>query len=155
MEDPDEYVDFMAKYRGWVSIKRMGIRSSTRPEEISFHLASIRSSIDGHAYSILGIGTDRLDSLAKELASGKSKTYDSAGSIIKELSSPEMKKRVREACENDTAAKLAASYVLNRALLELNYETSLRPETMAKLYPELKFKPPRGAGRRRKPAEQA
>ena len=26
MDDPSEYIDFMAKYKDWISIKRLGIR---------------------------------------------------------------------------------------------------------------------------------
>ncbi len=147
MDEPDEYIDFMAKYRDWVSIKRLGIRDYTKPEEIVYHLAGIRASIDNHSYGILGIKTDALDSIAKEITSGKSRTAESFGSLIDALNSADVKRRIREACGSDTSAKLAVPYILNRALSEMGHETSIAQASMSKLYPELKLKPPRGMGR--------
>ncbi|MGH2638311.1 MAG: DUF2666 family protein, partial [Rhabdochlamydiaceae bacterium] len=44
MEDPSEYVDFMVKYKDWISIKRLVIRPDTKPQEIAFALAGIRAT---------------------------------------------------------------------------------------------------------------
>lgn len=147
MEEPEEYIDFMAKYGDWVSIKRLGIRGYTRPEEVVYHLAGIRTSIDAHSYRILGIDTDALDSIAKELVSGKPKTAESFGAIVDAINSPGTKRRIREACSSDTVAKLALPYLLNRALSGMGHDTSIMQAQMSKLYPELKLKPPRGMGR--------
>lgn len=149
MEDPEEYVDFMARYRDWVTIKRMGIRSDTKPEEIVFHLAGISSTIENHSYRILGIDTSKLDALSKEIASEKGRGTDSISSAIGMVASADVKRRIREACPNDTAAKLAAMYVTNRVLLEAKTGSRITQEAMAKLYPELKLKVPKQRGRKK------
>lgn len=150
MEDPEEYVDFMVKYRDWVAIKRLGIRPDTHPEEIVYHLAGIRSTIDGHSYRILGVDTGALDKLAGQLTAGKSRSYESLGSALKEIGSADTKKRLKDICQSPTLEKLAESYLLARVVSSLNFEQSIRQETMAKLYPELKLKLPKGPGRKRK-----
>jgi hypothetical protein len=150
MDDPSEYVDFMAKYKGWLSIKRLGIRPNTSPQEIVMHLSNIRSAIDSRAYRILGINTEALDSLASRISSGKPKSPESLAFIIKELNSPETKKEISSACSTETAAKAAQIYVFNKALESLNYDTSIKPQLMAKLFPELKLSVPRGMGRKKR-----
>ncbi len=153
MEEPEEYIDFMVKYRDWVSIRRLGIRDYTKPEEVVYHLAGIRASIDNHAYSILGINTDALDSIANELAAGKSKTSESFGAVVNALNSADVKKRIRDACNSDMVAKLAIPYLLNKALSNMGHETSIMQAAMSRLYPELK--PPRGLGRVGKKGKKA
>jgi glycosyltransferase A (GT-A) superfamily protein (DUF2064 family) len=84
------------------------------------------------------------------MTEGRPKGHESLALVVKELASPEMKKRIKEACGTETAAKLAEAYLLNRALSNLNYETAISPVVMSKLYPGLKVKLPVGAGRKKK-----
>lgn len=150
MDDPSEYVDFMAKYKDWVSIKRLGIRPNTSPQEVVMHLSGIRSAIDSRAYRILGIKTEALDNLASRISAGKPKGPESLAHIIKELNSPETKKEISSACSTETIAKAAQIYVFNKALEGLNYETSIKPQLLAKLFPELKLSVPGGMGRKKR-----
>ena len=68
MDEPEEYIDFMAKYKDWVSIKRIGIRPETRPEEVVHYLAGVRTTIDVKSYPMLKINTQMLDQQAERSA---------------------------------------------------------------------------------------
>lgn len=150
MNDPSEYVDFMVKYKEWISIKRLGIRDVTKPEEIVNHLAVVRSSIDNHAYKIMGIDTSMLEKYAQKLAMDRKKSYDSLSDAIKDLQSPEAKKVIRESSPGETVAKIAESYLLNAVISAMKFQSGITPELMGKLYPDVKTKMPMGVGRKKK-----
>ena len=40
-DKPEEFVDFSAKYKEWVAVKRLRITPQTKPEEIAYHLSPI------------------------------------------------------------------------------------------------------------------
>lgn len=149
-DEPSEYIDFMVKYKDWIAIKRLGIRESTKPQEIVMHLANIRSSMDNRTYKILGINTDMLDEISAKVSMEKKSGYDSISSVFKELDSPETKNKIKEACPSETLFKVAQIYVLNKSMEEMKYNTSVKPELLAKLFPELKSSLPRGMGRKKK-----
>jgi hypothetical protein len=113
------------------------------------HLANIRSSIDNRAYKILGINTDALDAISANICSGK-KGSESMSSVFKELESQETKNRIKSACAGETLFKVAQIYVLNKTMEGLKYDTAIKPELLAKLFPELKGSLPRGLGRKKK-----
>ncbi len=56
-----EGISFMAKYREWISIKKLSINEKTKPEEVAAHLSSIRLATDRKAPQILGVNTENLD----------------------------------------------------------------------------------------------
>ncbi len=145
MEDPEEYVDFLAKYKEWVSIKRMGIRPNTRPEEIVFHLAAIRNTIDAKAFPILGIKTAPLDVEAARLTQGKRKSFASLSEAIAAMSGSESKRAVEEACsEKRELSPIAWEYLLGKVLNSLEYDASINQKTISKIFPDLKVKKPLG-----------
>ncbi|MGC8537645.1 MAG: DUF2666 family protein [Candidatus Micrarchaeia archaeon] len=148
-DEPSEYVDFMVKYKDWVAIKRLGIRDQTRPEEIVFHLAGIRNSIDGKAFNILGIDTGKLNSLASSIAQGKRGGYSSLGDALKELDKREVKAQVEAACSDAKLAKIAGIYLLNRVMLNMGFDSSINQEMLSKIYPDLKVKLPPGARKKK------
>lgn len=150
MEDPSEYADFMVKYRDWVSIRRLGIRDMTKPEEIAFHLSGITSVIDSKIYGILGINTEILDKAANSLTAGKKRSYEFLADSLKELANPEIRKTIKSACTNETSSKIAEVYLLNKVIRNLNFNASVTPELLAKLFPEAKLKLPGGLGRKKK-----
>jgi hypothetical protein len=150
--EPEEFIDFMIKYRDWVAIKRMGIRQDTKPHEIVFHLAGIRGSIDKRAYSLLGIKTAVIDAFAASLTAGQRKSYDSLSTAIASLGKPEAKRVIDEACgENKDLKPLAETYLLDRTITGIGYDTFLNQQAMSKIWKELKL--PKQRGRKAKKEE--
>ena len=147
--EPSEYVDFMVKYKDWVAIKRLGIRDQTRPEEIVFHLAGIRNSIDGRAFKLLGIDTEKLDSLASSIAQGKKGNYSALGDALKELDRREVKAQIESSCQDGKLSKIAGIYILNKIMLNMGFDSSINQGMMSKIYPNLKVKMPLGAKRKK------
>ncbi len=154
MDEQEEYIDFMVKYKDWISIKRLAIRGFTKPEEVSYHLASIKAAMDSRAYRILGIDTDALDRIAEEAAGGRGKGPGVLSTALGFLSSAEAKGRVRQACADDTVAKLAQPYIVNRILAYAGYEAFITPAAMARLYPGLKPPKAPGMGRHKKKRQE-
>jgi hypothetical protein len=66
LDEPDQYIDFMVKYKDWISISRQELDANTKPEEIAFLLNNIRMSVESKYYKFLGIDTAKLDSFAVE-----------------------------------------------------------------------------------------
>ena len=152
MEEPQEYVDFMVKYKDWLAIKRLGIYEATKPEEIINHLAVIRNAIDKRSYNIMGINTQALDAIASKISSDRKRSYESLADAIKELQKPDVKRAIKEAVPNDTIAKLAEIYLFNSVINSMKFESGITPELMGKLYPDIKVRMPMGAGRKKKNA---
>jgi hypothetical protein len=150
MDDPSEYVDFLAKYKEWITIKRLGIRPGTKPEEVVFHLAGIRNVADQRSYRILGMDVDKLNGLAQKIASGKAKKYSGLSDLAKEMSSQAIKNEIAEMAGSATLQKFAEIYVLNRVMNAIGLDTAITQEYMSKAYPELKLKIPKGLGRKKK-----
>lgn len=145
MEDPEEYVDFLAKYKDWISIKRLGIRPETKPEEVVFHMAGIRNTIDAKAFPILGIRTASLDAAAAKLTEGKRKSFALLSEAVNGLAGVDAKRAVEEACaERKELAPLAWAYLLGRVLNNLEYDASINQKMMSKIFPNLKVKKPLG-----------
>jgi hypothetical protein len=147
VDEPDEYVDFMVKYKGWISIKRLGIRPDTTPQEVVYHLAGIRASMEGKMYPLLGIKTSVLDAFADSATLGLKKR--DLPQIVAKLESPEAKQVITES-STETLAPLAKVYLLNKLITNTGLETGIGQLTMSKIYPELK--PPKmpPVGRKKK-----
>ena len=147
MTEPDEYIDFMAKYKNWISIKRLGIRSDTKPEEIVHYLAGVRSAIDLKSYAFLDIKTQVLDEYAKSICAGTRKSYPSLANALVKLDSLDAKRALSESCSKELVP-LAEAYLISKVVTALGYNTSISQETMSKVYPWLKT--PKGLGRKPK-----
>jgi hypothetical protein len=151
MDDPSEYIDFMAKYKDWISIKRLGIRPETKPEEVVFHMAGIRNTIDLKAFPLLGIKTGALDAAANRLTEGKKKNFADLGQAISGLSGVDAKRAVEEACaERKELSPIARAYLIGKVLNNLEYDAAINQKIMSKIFPDLKIKKP--LGRTKKPA---
>ncbi len=150
MDDkPDEYVEFMAKYREWVAIKRMAIYPDTKPEEVVFHLAGVRSAIDGRMFRLLGVKTDALDAFAASKTADMRSGYSSLSQAMQHVDSAEAKSALEGACENKTMLPFAKTYLLNRLITSLKLDTAISQQAMSKAFPYLKM--PKAPGRRAKP----
>lgn len=143
MEEPEEYIEFMARYKDWVVIKRLGIRDSTKPEEVAMHLAVVKGSLEPKLYKFLGIDTDALDSFADGLTKGLRKGYDSLLQTLPKLKGQEARDALSRACKNPDTSHIAESYLLGRMLAKLGVEAFATPEMLVKVFPELKI-PKRG-----------
>ncbi len=147
VEEPDEYIDFMAKYKEWISIRRLGIRANTTPQEVVYHLAGIRTTVEGKMYPLLGIKTDVLDSFANSATQGLKKK--DLPQVMEKLDSPEAKQAIT-ASSSETLAPLAKIYLLNKLITNVGLETGIGQLGMSKIFPELKPpKMPRGAGKKK------
>ncbi len=154
MDEPDEYIDFMAKYKNWVSFKRLGIRASTTPQEVVFHLAGIRATIDNRACALLGIKTGTLDAFATSAVSGLKKK--DIGIAVAKIDSSEAKAAIDASCENKDTIPLAKAYLLNKIITELGMVTGVDQKEMSKIWKELKAPKVPGMGRKKKaPAADA
>jgi hypothetical protein len=135
--EPEEYVDFMAKYKDWIAIKRLGIRDTTKPEEVVHHLAAIRSIVDTKSYPMLGINTQMLDEHAKRLTEGTKKNYASLAGAINGMQTPETK-RVLEQASRKELIPLAETYLLGKVISNAGFDTGINQTLMSKVFPDLK-----------------
>lgn len=148
MDDAD-YIDFMAKYGDWISMRRMAIRPDTRPEEVVFHMAGIRGVIDAKSAPFIGINTAPLDSLAARLTEDKKKGYEGLAQAISGLSGPETKKAVEEACgDKREHAPLAKAYLLGKVLSCMEMDSTINQQALSKIYKNLKIRKPLGRGKK-------
>jgi len=147
VDEPDEYVDFMAKYKDWISIRRFGIRPNTTPQEVVYHLAGIRATMEGKMYPLLGIKTGVLDTFADGATQGLKKK--DLPQIVAKLESQEAKQAI-SASSTETLAPLAKVYLLNKLITNVGLETGIGQLSMSKIFPELK--PPKmpPVGRKKK-----
>jgi len=147
MDEPDQYIDFMVKYKDWISISRQELGEGTRPEEISFLLNNIRMSAELKYYTFLGIDLARLDSFAASAAAGL-KGYDDAGKALSQISGSAGKGEVAAACADPKLKKVAESYLAARIIERLGIKTHIDATEMFKIYPGLKIykkRMPKGA----------
>lgn len=155
MDEPEQFIDFLIKYKNWVSIRRQALDESTKPEEVSFILATIRNTIESKYYSLL-IDTPKLDAYAAKIASG-AKGYSAAGAVLAQLESAEAKREILAACPDKKLKRIAESYLASRIIEKAGVKTSIDIKEMLKLYPELKaYKPkmPKSAGKDDEPEEE-
>ena len=147
MDEPEQYIDFMVKYKDWISISRQELDDSTKPEEISFLLNNVRMSVESKYYKFLGIDTAKLDSFAAKATAGL-KGYSDSAKALEQISSADGKKEITSACPDIKLKKVAESYLAARIIESLGIRTHLDANELMKLFPELKIykkKMPKGA----------
>ncbi len=141
---PDEFIDFSAKYKEWVAIKRLGITPQTKPEEIAYHLAGIRATIDSKMFRVLGIDVDAIDARIKQIPKA-GKGASAVSQALAEIEKPEFKRALAESCSSQALLPFAKTYALNKMINETGTETSLSQLALSKVFKELK--PPKAPGR--------
>lgn len=138
-------IDFSAKYKDWIVIKKASILPDTKPEEIAFQLASIRQTIDRKAFEILGIDTKALDAYAATITSGMRKSYKDMAQAVQALGSPQSKEAVSSACgSRSELEEPAKTYLFRKVIQGLGFDFDVNQEMLAKVYPHLKLPKPRG-----------
>jgi len=153
LDEPDQYIDFMAKYKDWISIKRLGIREETKPEEVVHHMAGIRATIDGKSFQVLGIKTDILDKYANEIALGSKKNYSSLAGALNRLDSIETKKAIAESCSKELSS-IAEIYLLGKVITKIGYDTGINQAATKKIWPYLKMPKAPGMGKGKKSKDE-
>ncbi len=138
-------VEFTAKYKNWVAIKKITIYPDTKPEEIAFSLSGIRQSIDKKAFELLDIDMASLDAYAEKLATSVKKNPAGFSEALIKLSSPEAKASIEKASEKKpTHQAFARIYLIRKIAQLLNLDFDVSQEALSKIYPNLKPPKPRG-----------
>ena len=131
MDEPKEYIDFMARYRDWIAIKRIGIREGTDPKEVSLYLATVKETIEPKFYKFLEIDTHALDELADSMTKGMKKGYDSLAAVLPRMNDKSVKESILKACKDPK---------------DLEIEAFTTPKTFVKMFPGYKISK-KGMGR--------
>ncbi|MGC8622791.1 MAG: DUF2666 family protein [Candidatus Micrarchaeia archaeon] len=146
MDEPKEYIDFMARYRDWIAIKRIGIREGTDPKEVSLYLATVKETIEPKFYKFLEIDMQALDELADSMTKGMKKGYDSLAAVLPRMNDKSVKESILKACKDPKTKPMAESYLFGRILSDLEIEAFTTPKTFVKMFPEYKISK-KGMGR--------
>lgn len=144
-DEQTESIDFFAKYKDWVVVKRMTIRPDTKPEEISFHLAGIRQTLDKKAFFFLGIDMPKLDEYAASVTAGKRKNFNDLAEVVGKLASAEAKSILKDACAGKPEhSDIASAYLLRQVAQNLGFDVDVNQVMLSKVYKDLKIKKPLG-----------
>lgn len=142
---PSEGISFMAKYKDWVSIKKLSIHPDTKPEEVAAHLSSIRIATDRKTAQILGVDTESLDIYASSVTENMRKSAANLQKITEIMCSPEAKKQIDDASKGDASIRDAAIvYLFSRMMQNLKIDLEVSPDTLMDMFPGLKIPKPKG-----------
>lgn len=139
-----EGISFMAKYKDWISIKKLSIHENTKPEEVAAHLSSIRIAADRKIPQILGVKTDNLDIYANSVMGSMRKSAANIQKITEILCSPEAKKEIDGAASDPSLRDAAIIYLFGTMLQNLKVDLEVSPETLMDMFPGLKIPKPKG-----------
>ena len=138
-------IEFLARYKNWLAVKKIHIYEKTAPEEIVLQLSSIRQSVDKKSFELLGIDLAKLDAYAAQLVSGKRKSYGSLAEVIQKLSGSNVKEVVNGSTGGRTElAEIASTYLFRKTVQGLMFDFDVNPEMLQKAFPNLKIPKPPG-----------
>ncbi len=138
-------IEFSAKYKNWVAIRKMTIHPDTKAEEIAFSLSGIRQSIDKKTFEFLDIDTASLDAYSEKLAGSVKKSIGGFSEALLKFSSPEAKAAIEKACEKKPEhMAFARVYLIRKIAQLLNLDFDVSQEALSKIYPKLKVPKPKG-----------
>lgn len=144
MVDEDS-IEFFARYKDWVAVKKISIKEGTRPEEIALQISSIRQSVDKKSFEILGLDTKALDAYAETLTKGARKSFPALAEVLQKLGTKEVKESLKTATGGkEELAEIAATYLFRRVVQGLQFDFDLNPDLLQKAYPGLKIPKPMG-----------
>ncbi|MCX6776765.1 MAG: DUF2666 family protein [Candidatus Micrarchaeota archaeon] len=136
-------IAFSAKYKEWISIKKMDIDEKTTPPEVVHMLSNLRESISRKAFELSGIDKGKIDAYALELIKGKRKGYSTLSEIFGGMKQKEVREVLLSA-SSEQLLPIAETYFMKKLLTSLGYEVDISGEMMSKMYPELKLPKPKG-----------
>ncbi len=137
-------VAFMAKYKDWISIKKLSIDKETKPEEVAAHLTSIRMATDRKLPQILGINTEELDLYANDSTNNMRKSVANLEKIVDILCSDNTKKTVSKAIPSDSVRGIAVIYLFGKMLQNIKMDLDVSSDTLVSMFPGLKIPKPKG-----------
>lgn len=136
-------VAFFAKYKEWISIKKMEIDEKTTAPEVVHMLSGIRESISRKAFELSGIDEGKIDSYVSNLVKGKRKGYSNLAEIFAGIKQNELKEALLSA-SSEQLLPVAEAYFMRKLLAELGYGVDVGTEMLSRMYPELKLPKPKG-----------
>ncbi len=137
-------IAFMAKYKEWISIKKLSIDKETKPEEVAAHLSSIRMAADRKLPQILGINTEDLDIYAADSTNNMRKSVANIEKVVDILCSSETKKVIDQAIPSESVRGIAVTYLFSRMLQNIKVDLEVSPNTLMDMFPGLKIPKPKG-----------
>ncbi len=137
-------IAFMAKYKEWISIKKLSVTDDTKPEEVSAHLSSIRMTTDRKLPQILGINTEDLDAYASASVNKMRKSAANIEKIVDILCSEETKSQIDSSIPSENVRGVAVTYLFGRMLQNIKLDLEVSPDTLMSMLPGLKIPKPRG-----------
>jgi len=132
-EKPGDVIAFMAKYKDWIAIKKLGSEEA-KDYEVSGILAGINHTIVNKSFDFAGAKKD--ESLVSSAAGGKRKSYGNLSNALSEIES----KLAGSAADN--------AWVVARVCETLGYRPYASPQMLTEAYPDIK--PPKTRGRKPK-----
>jgi len=128
-----ECVAFSAKYKDWISIKKMLVHPDTGQGEVAFMLAGIAATTAKKGYQFAGIDIVSLNARAEKTfkSSGGKKGFANAITALAKIDSSGL----------DGISK---SYLIDVVLEQFGCSARITQEAMAEIYPHLKITKPRG-----------
>lgn len=138
-------VEFLARYKNWLAVKKIHIDESTKPEEIVLQLSSIRQSVDKKSFELLGIDVAKLDAYAAQITTGTRKNYGALAEVIQKLGTGEAKEVAKNATGGKPElAEIASTYLFRKTVQSLAFDFDVNPDMLQKAFPNLKIPKPPG-----------
>ncbi|BCS91089.1 MAG: hypothetical protein ARM1_0546 [Candidatus Micrarchaeota archaeon] len=143
-QEQNNYIDFIALHKDWVSIKRLSISDNTKDNEIAFHLAGIYFSIKERIYKLFEIDRDKLDKIANDIVASASKgkklsKIEKYAESIKQLDNQEIKNKIKEAVKDEKLFEIALAYIASKIADITEFHIFPDQMLLTEIYPELKL----------------
>ena len=137
-------VVFTARYKAWMTVKKLTIDERTTPQEVAAALASAEATMTRKSYEFTGINQSAIGAMAERLAKGKRKSFVSLAEALTALKPTELKAELLAACPTPAHLPIAENYLVKCLLDDIGFKTNLDMETISQVYPEIKVPKPRG-----------
>jgi hypothetical protein len=142
-------ISFAAKYKEWISIKKMDIDEKTTAPEVVNMLSNVGDSVSRKAFELSGIDRSRIDAYALDLVKERRKGYSVLSEIFGSIKQSEVK-GILISASSEQLLPIAEVYFMRSLLRNLGYELEISGEMLSKMYPELKLPKPKGRFGKRK-----
>lgn len=122
---PGPRIALAAKYGHWIAIKKLSIEEGVEGWEYAGILAGINETLVKKAFDFAGLGQERLNAKAAELAKGKRKSYQSIAEAIEKIEG----NPAETAClYNSVLSTIGILPYANRAMLSKEYSEIKGPK---------------------------
>lgn len=124
-------ISLIARYKDWISIKKMGVEGKTQDYEVAGILSAINTTLVKKAFDFLNPDKS-VESIAASITKGKRKSFINLANALKEVSPSLTGDRIRDA------------YLLKCVFENLGFAPYANVEVLSAAYPDLKAPKPRG-----------